>query len=326
MTFTESSTGFKSSAAGQKQWHDQKGIGPAYSSKATRNSVRVGQLKDWDTFVDAYNKLLEANKKMYGFEHDGEAELAVLKNLRQRVMDDNMIVDGVQFINQAYAQGKKILAEGANAAMLDLDFGTYPYVTSSSTTAGGVCTGLGLSPGKLESVVGVIKAYTTRVGAGPFPTELTDDLSGGMVPRGAPGTEIGKYMQDVGHEYGVTTGRKRRCGWFDAVVAQYGCMINGYTGVNLTKLDILDELKEIKICTEYILDGKPLGYGGMPSTLAELSRVEPKYETLPGWQSKTAGIKTFEELPKEAQAYVKRLEELIRAPISWIGVGAGKRI
>ena len=303
----------------------KKGIGPCYSSKATRNNVRVGQLKDWDTFVDSYNKLLDANRNMYGFEHDGEAELAKLKVLREKVMEDDMIVDGVQFINEAYNGGKKILAEGANAAMLDLDFGTYPYVTSSTTTAGGVSTGLGLAPSKLQSVVGVIKAYTTRVGSGPFPTELTDDLAGGNVPRGAPGTEIGAHMQNVGHEYGVTTGRKRRCGWFDAVVAQYGCMINGYTGINITKLDILDEIDEIKICTGYVLDGKPTGYGGMPSTLAELERVVPQYETMPGWKTTIAGTKNFEDLPIEAQNYVNRIEALVGAPVSWIGVGVGRK-
>lgn len=187
-------------------------------------------------------------------------------------------MDGVQLINQSYDNGKRIITEGANAALLDLDFGTYPYVTSSSTTAGGICTGLGLAPSKIEAVVGVVKAYTTRVGGGPFPTELTDERGGGDRPLNAPGTEIGLRLQQVGGEIGVTTGRKRRCGWFDGVVARYAHQLNGFTSLNLTKLDVLDGLDTVKIGVAYKIRGETLAPGAMPSTLEDLTAVEVVYE------------------------------------------------
>ena len=230
----------------------KKGIGPAYNSKMQRNAVRFGELKNFEMWERNFRKLVDDNKRLYPealADYDVESEVIRYRDYAGVI--DEWIVDGVHFVNDAYKQGKSIITEGANAVMLDVDFGTYPYVTSSTTTAGGLCTGLGLSPDKVECVMGVVKAYTTRVGEGPFPTELTDDLSGGNVPRGAPGTEIGKHLQDVGFEYGVTTGRKRRCGWLDIPVLQYAGLINGYSSLNLTKLDVLSDLDEIKIGVAY---------------------------------------------------------------------------
>lgn len=202
-------------------------------------------MKDWDAFAPVYRQLAKDTAAQYDVPLDVEGGLEAFKEMRDRAVP--MIVDGVQFINQAYNDGKRIITEGANAAMLDVDYGTYPFVTSSSTTAGGVSTGLGLAPSKLECVIGVMKAYTTRVGAGPFPTELTDERGGGDRELNSHETDIGLQMQNVGFEYGVTTGRKRRCGWFDAVVGQYSHMINDYSSINLTKLDVLDDLEELKI-------------------------------------------------------------------------------
>eukprot|EP00940_MAST-03C_sp_MAST-3C-sp2_P002522 g2522.t1 len=301
----------------------KKGIGPCYASKASRNGLRVGQLRHFDSFAKHLRETIEAHQKMYDFSYDIDAEIDRYKKYAEDV--DHMIVDGVRFVNEAYDAGKKIITEGANAAMLDMDYGTYPFVTSSTTTAGGISTGLGLSPDKIDCTIGVVKAYTTRVGWGPFPTELTDDTCGGMVPRDAPGTDIGRHMQTVGAEIGVTTGRKRRCGWLDMVVVQYAHRLNGYRSLNLTKLDVLDDLDEVRIGVAYALDGERLPFGVMPSTLEDLERVEVIYETLPGWKTSIAECRTFADLPKEAQAYVRRVEELAGGvPVSWVGVGAGR--
>ena len=215
----------------------KKGIGPAYASKANRVGIRFGELKNFDQFSKTFRKAVEYHQRLHDFDYDVEGEIQRYREYREKL--DGMIVDGVHFVNDAYNNGKNIITEGANAAMLDLDYGTYPFVTSSATTVGGICTGLGLSPQKIESVIGVVKAYTTRVGWGPFPTELTDDTCGGMIPRGAPGTEIGRHMQVVGAEIGVTTGRKRRCGWLDIPVIQYAHQLNQYNSMNLTKVSAL---------------------------------------------------------------------------------------
>lgn len=300
----------------------KKGIGPCYASKATRNGLRFGELAHFDSFAAKLRTTIEANQAMYDFEYDVDGEIDKYKLYAEKL--DGMIVDGVHYVNDAYNSGKRIITEGANAAMLDLDYGTYPFVTSSATTAGGISTGMGLSPDKIECVMGVVKAYTTRVGSGPFPTELTDDLSGGDLPRGAPGTVIGKHLQDEGFEYGVTTGRKRRCGWLDIPVVQYGAMINGYGSINMTKLDVLDKLEEVKIGVAYSINGEVLKPGQMPSTLEDLAAVEVIYESMPGWNTPITEAKTFEELPAEAQAYVRRVEQLVGCPVTWIGVGPGR--
>uniref|UniRef100_A0A7S2WFC9 Adenylosuccinate synthetase n=1 Tax=Mucochytrium quahogii TaxID=96639 RepID=A0A7S2WFC9_9STRA len=305
----------------------KQGVGPGYTSKATRNGVRAGMLKeDWSVFENAYTQLAEATEIMYDIEVDKKGELERIKEMRAKILEDDMIIDSVYYLNNAYKQGKRILAEGANACLLDLDFGTYPFVTSSTTTAGGLATGLGLSPDKLDCAIGVVKAYTTRVGWGPFPTELTDSTCGGEVPDGAPGTEIGAHLQKVGAEIGVTTKRKRRCGWFDAPLMQYSVMVNNYTSLNLTKLDVLDDLEEVKIAVAYKKKstGETLPAGQMPSTIEGLIDIEVVYETMPGWKESIVNARKFEELPVNCQNYVNRIEELLECPITWIGVGPGR--
>ena len=217
----------------------KKGIGPAYSSKASRSGLRVHHLYD-PSFPAKFRKLVEGRFKRYGhFEFDTEGEIEMLQAFAERLRPH--VVDGPTFMHQALAQNKRILVEGANALMLDIDYGTYPYVTSSATAIGGVITGLGIPPFAIKKVIGVVKAYTTRVGGGPFPTEQLN--------------QIGETFQEVGAEYGTTTGRRRRCGWLDLVVMKYSTLINGYTSLNLTKLDVLDGFEEIKIATGYKIDG-----------------------------------------------------------------------
>ena len=301
----------------------KKGIGPCYTSKATRNGIRVGMLRHWPEFEKQLRELYRFQESQYpGIELDVEAEVDRYKKYAEVVKP--WIVDGVHFMNDQYSQGKRIITEGANAAMLDIDYGTYPFVTSSATTVGGICTGLGLSPDKVDCALGVIKAYTTRVGWGPFPTELTDDTCGGMVPTGAEGTDIGRHLQVVGAEIGVTTGRKRRCGWLDVPVIQYGHMINNYQSINLTKLDILDDLDEVKIGVAYKINGTRLLPGQMPSTLEDLYKVEVEYETMPGWKESIENCTDFDSLPDNAKAYVHRIEELVGCHVSWIGTGPGR--
>jgi len=204
-----------------------------------------------------------------------------------------------------------MLIEGANAAMLDIDFGTYPFVTSSNPTIGGCLTGLGLSSKKIGDVVGVVKAYTTRVGEGPFPTELTD--------TDGPGTKL----RAIGKEFGTTTGRPRRCGWFDAVIVRYTHRLNGYTALNLTKVDVLTGMDTIRVAVAYKSGDKRIT-ASMPASLDVLSKVEVEYEDHPGWKEDISNVKTFEELPVNCQKYIKRLEELLSVPIRWIGVGPAR--
>ncbi|BFZ61864.1 Adenylosuccinate synthase [Saitoella coloradoensis] len=284
-----------------------KGIGPAYATKASRSGIRVHHLYDWPEFETRFRRLVEGRKKRYGdFEYDVEAELERYKGLAEKLKP--YVVDAVPWMHERIKQNKRILVEGANALMLDLDFGTYPFVTSSNTGIGGVCTGLGLPPQRVNKVWGVVKAYTTRVGAGPFPTE---DLG-----------EIGSYLQETGFEWGVTTGRRRRCGWLDLVVVNYSTMINGYTGFNITKLDVLDELKEIKVGVAYHYQGKKLE--SFPADLNLLEKVEVEYVTLPGWQAKTSECRKYEELPENAQKYIEFIEKFTGVKVEFIGVGAGR--
>jgi adenylosuccinate synthase len=307
----------------------RKGIGPAYTSKASRNSIRVGELVGyWDVFLVHYRSLAGEVTARYGdtFTYDREAEVKRLYELRQRLLDENMVVDGTYMLHQALKDGKRILCEGANAVMLDLDHGTYPYVTSSSTTVGGVCTGLGIPPRVLVgNVIGVVKAYTTRVGRGPFPTELTDEDHGGMAQRETVAdTDVGTHLQRVGREVGTTTGRKRRCGWLDMVVLRYSHGINGYSAVNLTKLDVLTGLEEIRIGVAYERNGVRLPEGQMPASLHDLGLVTVVYETMPGWTEDITHTKVYDELPIQARNYVERVEQLMGVPIIWIGVGPGR--
>jgi len=283
----------------------KKGIGPTYAFKAFRSGLRVGDLKNWDHFVQRYNNLNRIFKDTYGVSIDTERELRSLKEERDILVGKNMIIDSATYLNKALSQGKRILAEGANALMLDIDHGTYPYVTSSSTSVGGVPTGMGIPPSKIETVIGIVKAYTTRVGEGPFPTELKN--------------ELGEEIRKKGHEFGATTGRPRRCGWLDIPVLRYSHLINDYSSINITKLDILSDLDEIKIGIEYRINGKAIDY--MPGTIDELSKVEVIYETVKGWKKDISKITNYNDLPKEAKDYIHRVEELLGVPVTWIGVG-----
>ena len=219
-----------------------------------------------------------------------------------------MVIESELILNQALDAGKHVLMEGGQATMLDVDHGTYPFVTSSNPTAGGACVGAGIGPTKITSSLGIIKAYTTRVGAGPFPTELFD--------------KWGEYLQTTGGEVGVNTGRKRRCGWYDSVIARYASRVNGFTDLFLTKLDVLTGIGEIPICVAYDVDG--VRHDEMPMTQSEFHHATPIYETMPAWDEDITHCRTFDELPAKAQAYVRRLEELSGCRISYIGVGPGR--
>jgi adenylosuccinate synthase len=246
----------------QKVGTTKRGIGPCYTDKVRRNGIRVHELLDFDKFEKKYRSNLEMFKKMYGdFEYNADEELAKHREFTRQI--EKYIVDGAYYLHKALKENKRVLVEGANGALLDIDHGTYPYVTSSNPTIGGILTGTGLNAGNLENVIGIMKAYTTRVGAGPFPSELLD--------------ELGESIRENGGEYGATTGRPRRCGWFDAVIGSYSVMVNGMTEVNLTKLDVLTGIPELKIATEYHYDGNKLE--GFPADLNILKDVEVKYET-----------------------------------------------
>ncbi|XP_013135724.1 PREDICTED: adenylosuccinate synthetase [Papilio polytes] len=286
----------------------KKGIGPTYSSKATRNGVRIGDLLgDFAIFEEKFRTLAAGYKRMFpALEVDIESELTRYREYAARIRP--LVRDTVSYLHTEIHNGKKVLVEGANAAMLDIDFGTYPYVTSSNCSIGGVCTGLGLPPNVIGDVIGVVKAYTTRVGDGPFPTELHD--------------EVGAALQARGHEVGVTTRRVRRCGWLDLVVVKYTALVNGYTSICLTKLDILDTLKEMKVGVAYKLDGKQIDY--FPSSMTELSNVEVEYITLPGWDCKIEDVRQMENLPPQARQYVKTIEDYLQIPVKYIGVGQGR--
>lgn len=289
-----------------------KGIGPTYSTKASRSGIRVHHLVNdqpgaWDEFVTRYKRLYNSRVARYGeFDYDMEEELARYKQYKE-VMKP-FVIDSVYFINNAIKENKKILVEGANALMLDVDFGTYPFVTSSSTGIGGVITGLGVPPRSVDEVFGVVKAYTTRVGEGPFPTEQLN--------------AEGEKLQTIGAEVGVTTGRKRRCGWLDLVLLKYSTMINGYTSLNITKLDVLDTFQEIPVGISYVLNGEKLN--SFPEDLIALSNVDVEYTTLPGWNQDITKITTYDGLPENAQKYLTFIEDFIGVPIEWVGTGPGR--
>lgn len=286
-----------------------RGIGPCYATKARRIGLRAGDLADFNNFTQRYNFLLKMMGRDFELK-EYKDELDRLNSIAQYLLKKNMIVDTVDLVNKAFRENKRILAEGANATMLDIDFGTYPYVTSSSTSIGGVITGLGISPNKIQTVVGITKAYTTRVGLGPFPTECINQDE-----------EAGKIMGSIGREFGTTTGRARRCGWLDIPVVRYTNAINGFSSINLTKLDVLSTLKQIKICVGYEYKNGTIFNKLFPSTLEELHSVKPIYETLPGWETDISRITDYELLPSNCKRYVERAEELLGVKISWIGTG-----
>jgi adenylosuccinate synthase len=286
-----------------------RGIGPAYEDKAGRRGIRLMDLIDRELFARKLTEFLEEKnfllEKMLGdkpftFEEIFEQYCGYADVLRKYVADTSLL------LYRDIRAGKNILFEGAQGTLLDVDHGTYPYVTSSSTCAGGACTGAGVSPRELHEVIGISKAYVTRVGSGPFPTELED--------------ADGEKLRQVGREFGSTTGRPRRCGWFDAIVTKYAVRVNGLTGVALTKLDVLDGFDTIRICTGYAYDGKTLDE--LPANLEIFDRCRPLYEEMPGWNADISEARSFTDLPENAQNYVRRLEELIGCPIVMVSVGA----
>ncbi|AZQ66899.1 adenylosuccinate synthase [Silicimonas algicola] len=279
-----------------------RGIGPCYEDKVGRRVVRVADLADTATLETRVDRLLvhhDALRKGLGMEPiDRGALIASLKEIAPSILQYAAPVWKV--LNEKKKEGRRILFEGAQGALLDIDFGTYPFVTSSNVLAGQAAAGTGMGPGSIHFVLGIVKAYTTRVGEGPFPTELFD----------ADGDRLGER----GHEFGTTTGRKRRCGWFDAVLVRQTCATSGVSGIALTKLDVLDGFDELKICVGYDLDGQRLDY--LPTAADQQARVTPVYETLKGWSESTAGARSWADLPGEAIKYVRRIEELIQCPVA----------
>ena len=285
----------------------KRGIGPAYASKATRNGLRVCDILRPEAFATGLRALAsDAKSRFPALKYDVDAEIALYSKLAVRLRP--MIADTVHHVQSSHAAGKRILVEGANATLLDLDFGTYPFVTSSNPSMGGVISGLGLAPRHFGCIVGVAKAYTTRVGSGPYPTELTG--------------ELGEAVRAAGHEYGTTTGRPRRCGWLDAVALRYACAVNGFDTLNVTKLDVLSGIPELKIGVKYTLDGKDLP--AFPADTESLSRVVVTYETMPGWSEDISAARAWNELPAAARAYVLRMEAVVGVECRYIGVGPGR--
>ena len=287
----------------------RRGIGPCYSDKVARRGIRVGDLLDRSVLREKLEMIVPIEKnllKIYGME---EFRIDV-EDLIDRYSDYGnkiraFVKDTTLELNRAIKEGKEILLEGAQGVMLDVDFGTYPFTTSSNTISGGACTGSGISPKLINEIIGVVKAYTTRVGSGPLPTELKDD--------------IGKHLQEKGGEFGTTTGRARRCGWLDLVVVKYACMICGIDKIAITKLDVLDGLKKVKICVGYDYNGETIE--NFPSDIRVLENIKPIYEEFDGWES-TKNVKSFEELPKSAKDYIRFIEDFLDVPVEMISVGA----
>ena len=290
-----------------------RGIGPCYQDKVNRSSgIRVGDLLDADALPGKVRENVrqknETLRNVYG--QDGldavpiiEAYMAFGERLAPFVTDTSV------YLNDMIDAGKDVLFEGSQGTLLDIDHGTYPFVTSSNTTAGGACTGAGIGPTRITEVIGVVKAYTTRVGNGPFPTELT----------GA----IGDRIREIGHEYGATTGRPRRCGWLDAVILRFAARVNGLSEIAVTRLDILDPLEEIRICTHYIYRGTRLEH--FPSDVKVLAECQPVYETMPGWRAPTSDVRRWEDLPENAKRYLDRIQELSHTPIAMVSVGPDRK-
>ncbi|MEE9464786.1 MAG: adenylosuccinate synthase [Candidatus Neomarinimicrobiota bacterium] len=286
----------------------RRGIGPAYADKARRLGIRAVDLAD---LAGTSKYMLDRLKISIQQGEVPPDELANLKADMEEFIAASLIIkplvgDTIGLLQDALAGGKNILIEGAQGTLLDIDLGTYPFVTSSHPTVGGIATGLGMPARSIDRLIGIFKAYTTRVGSGPFPTELTDD--------------IGQRLQDEGSEFGATTGRPRRCGWFDAVAARYSCQVNGFTEIALTKLDILDNFETIKVCTGYTANNEPVT--GLSAVIHALEQVTPVYEELPGWTTPTSSLRSAAKLPKAARAYIRRLEELVGVPVKQVSIGA----
>ncbi|MCW3115068.1 MAG: adenylosuccinate synthetase [Segetibacter sp.] len=285
-----------------------KGIGPAYMDKTGRNAIRVGDLLD-KGFITNYIKLRLKHQRLLDNFHFNEDisewedeffdAIEFLRTLN--------VVNGEYFINNKISEGQKVLAEGAQGSMLDIDFGTFPYVTSSNTISAGVCTGLGVAPQKINEVIGVSKAYCTRVGSGPFPTELFD--------------ETGEELRRIGSEFGATTGRPRRCGWMDLVALQYACMINGVTKIVMTKADVLDSFEELNMCTSYLINGEEKKE--VPFAISKV-KIEPVYQSFRGWNTDTTKVKESTNLPGTMNTYVKFINEFVGAPVKYVSNGPGR--
>ncbi|MDU5561301.1 MAG: adenylosuccinate synthase, partial [Streptococcus parasanguinis] len=285
-----------------------KGIGPAYMDKAARVGIRIADLLDRDVFAERLRINLEEKNRQFTKLYEAEAlsfddifeeYYEYGQQIKQYVTDTSVI------LNDALDNGKRVLFEGAQGVMLDIDQGTYPFVTSSNPVAGGVTIGSGVGPSKIDKVVGVCKAYTSRVGDGPFPTELFD--------------EVGDRIREVGHEYGTTTGRPRRVGWFDSVVMRHSRRVSGITNLSLNSIDVLSGLDTVKICVAYDLDGERIDH--YPASLEQLKRCKPIYEELPGWSEDITGVRHLDELPENARNYVRRIGELVGVRISTFSVG-----
>jgi adenylosuccinate synthase len=284
-----------------------RGIGPAYEDKIARRGIRVGDLANPASLAEAVQHNVDArNRLIPESTMDWRGVLADLQRAWQRMSP--WVTDVSVFLANARANGRAVMFEGAQGTLLDIDHGTYPYVTSSNATIGGVCTGLGVGPRAIDTVLGVAKAYTTRVGEGPLPTELT----------GA----IGDRLRETGNEFGAVTGRPRRCGWYDAVAVRHAVRVNGLDALALTKLDVLDGLPELQVCTAYMCHGTRMTE--MPGDLAQLAECQPVYETLSGWTAPTRGRTSYDELPREARAYVARLEEITGVPAAIVSTGSGR--
>ncbi|KUO52934.1 MAG: adenylosuccinate synthetase [Desulfitibacter sp. BRH_c19] len=289
----------------------KRGIGPCYMDKISRLGIRVIDVMDSEDFKGILGRNLEEKNffldKIYG--HKGFDFNEMYENyLEYGQKMKPYLVDCSLQINTAHNEGKDILFEGAQGTLLDVDHGTYPFVTSSNPTSGGACIGSGIGPTKIKGVIGVVKAYTTRVGEGPFPTELNDT--------------IGEQLLKAGQEFGTTTGRARRCGWFDAIILKYSVRINGISHLAITKLDVLDELDAIKICVGYKYNGELLKE--FPQSLKKLADCEPVFETLPGWKQSISGLSDYKKLPPNAKRYIERIEELVKVKVSIVSTGPGR--
>jgi len=286
-----------------------RGIGPCYEDKIGRRGIRIADLLDRETFALQYDALVEEKETIARALdiHDGKMDFAAIRQQYEVYAERlrPMVCDTARLVNEAMSQGKRVMFEGAQATMLDIDHGTYPFVTSSSASAGGLCTGVGVAPTRIDGVIGVSKAYITRVGGGPFPTEIHD--------------AAGERIREIGREFGAVTGRPRRCGWFDVPLLRYTAMINGFDSLVVTKLDVLDHLDEIPVCVEYRRCGGTLDT--MPATAREIETIEPVYEHLPGWSEPTAGVSRYEDLPAKARAYLEFLESSTGVEIGCISTG-----
>ena len=287
-----------------------RGIGPAYEDKMGRRGLRICDLRNPEILRRRLEENAGARKLLYpamAGSLDIEKLYEIARGLGEELAE--YFADTAEFLNRSIDEGKSVLFEGAQGTLLDVDHGTYPYVTASSATAGGACTGTGVGPGRISGVIGISKAYTTRVGSGPFPTELLD--------------KVGDLIRSRGQEYGASTGRPRRCGWFDAVVVRYSRLINNLDALVITKMDVLDELPEIQICTGYRYKGTVLE--AFPPEITVLEQCRPEYMTVKGWNKNTAGIRSFSGLPTLAQDYIKRLSDLVRTEISVVSTGADRK-